>query len=748
MFFMRFRKELVWIIGIVLAGGLFFYQTILFGRLPVPSDSLVGLYHPWRDALADQYPRGMPFKNFLITDPIRQQIPWRKIVIDQWKKGKIPLWNPFSFSGSPLAANIQAGAFYPLNIFFFALPFPAAWTLIILFQPVLAGVFLYVYLRHRHMSQQASFLGAVTWSFSGFSIAWLTWGTIVHAALWLPVMLLSLDKLIFEKARTRWFFALVCAVSFALFAGHMQVAFYVILAAALYAVWQLQLLSEGARRRTAVRTLLCAGAAVLIITSIQWVPLVRLVFSSGRLSELENWTRAGWFMPWQHLVQFLAPDFFGNPTTLNYWGEWNYGEFVGYVGIVPLLFAALAFTKKDRESAFWKIVLLGSLVFLLPNPVAKLPYKFYVPFISALQPTRLMVLVSFSLAVLAAFGLDRFLKFPKKSVVAVVLVFFFLIGGLWAYTSFSENVNLAVAKRNLILPTLMLVGGSVLTLLWRSYPLKRFSAVLLICIVGLMYIDLLRFGWKFTPFTDTKYFFPKTAVIDFLQNQKKPFRVASTDERILPPNVSAYFGIESIEGYDPIIFKRYEEFVAASERGKPDTTPPYGFNRIVTPHSLDSPLVPLFNARYILSLADLHKTYLKKVFQEGETRIYEDARALSRVYFVEEVRQEKSGKDVLNRMFNPMFDPRKTALVEQPVPVLAVPLSSSEAIEIDQYTDGNMTLSVQAENMRFMVISNISYPGWQANLDGKAVDIYRANYLFWGVVVPPGRHVITLQVGY
>ena len=100
----------------------FFYKTIIYGLLPVPSDTLVGLYHPYRDAyLEDGFTRGVPFKNFLITDPIRQQIPWRKIAIDSWKEGKIPSWNPFNFSGMSLAGNIQAGVFYPFNILFFIL---------------------------------------------------------------------------------------------------------------------------------------------------------------------------------------------------------------------------------------------------------------------------------------------------------------------------------------------------------------------------------------------------------------------------------------------------------------------------------------------------------------------------------------------------------------------------------------------------------------------------------------------------
>ena len=79
----------------------------------------------------------------------------------------------------------------------------------------------------------------------------------------------------------------------------------------------------------------------VLITAIQWLPMITLVFESGRIFEAENWAREGWFIPWQNLAQFVAPDFFGNPATLNYWGVWNYGEFIGYIGAIPLLFGLL-----------------------------------------------------------------------------------------------------------------------------------------------------------------------------------------------------------------------------------------------------------------------------------------------------------------------------------------------------------------------------------------------------------------------
>ena len=221
--------------------------------------------------------------------------------------------------------------------------------------------------------------------------------------------------------------------------------------------------------------------------------------------------------------------------------------------------------------------------------------------------------------------------------------------------------------------------------------------------------------------------------------------MASTDARLLPPNVSAYFGIESIEGYDPIILRDYEQFIAASERGKPDVTPPYGFNRIITPHNIDSPLFALLGARFILSLEELEQPYLRKVFLEGETRIYEDSRAAPRAHLVEEVHFERGREKILEKLFDSSFEQAKAAVVEKPLSILSVPLTSAEYVLVKEYSEGEFTFEVQALNSRFLVISNIFYPGWYAQIDGNAVEIYRTNYVFQGIVVPSGKHSVVLR---
>jgi len=746
----RFFSWGVFFSYVVLVGA-FFYQTIFYGKLPVPTDTLVGLYHPWRDTYAASYPRGIPFRNFLVTDPVRQQIPWRKIGIDSWKQGLLPSENPYSFMGTPLDANIQAAPFYPLNFLFFVLDFPIAWTVLIILQPLLAGICMYVYLRRLQLSIQSAILGTISWAFGGFAISWMTWGTIVHTALWLPLMLLAVDELTAVKKNTlhymRWSVCLLFGIVMSVLAGHIQVAAYTLVLCLMYFAYKVNVNFLW----KPIGWALVVGGVAVLITAVQWIPLLGFIAESGRVASLGAWKNAGWFLPWQHTIQFVAPDFFGNPATLNYWGEWNYGEFIGYIGVIPFIFALSAFFLTGVPR-FFSVVLGISYLLMTSNPISRLPYMFQVPILGVLQPTRLMVLLDFSLAVLVAFGFERYIKGKVKALYISTIMYGVVLMLLWAVVLwgrvfFQDSMLLThfiVAKRNLVVPTMIFVGF----LVWRigvSFIHKNYvKRIVFGILIAMCIFDLFRFGWKYTPFTHITYFFPKTSIIDFLQNQQKPFRIMSLDDRIMPPNVSAYYGIESIEGYDPIAPMMYENFLAASERGTADFKKLSGFNRIYTAHNVDSVLLPYTNVKYVLALADVHRPFLKEVMREGETRLYEYTNSLPRVYLSDRTQRVSTPDDALGELFSPISI--RNGITDGSKHIIYTPLSSDEVAHIRAYSSNSMRIITTATSQRLLIVLNRYDRRWTAIMDKVTnIPIGRANYLFMGIVVPPGTHDIILS---
>jgi len=717
---------------------IFFWQFIFKGLIPIPADTIVGLYNPYRDFYANKYPRGVPFKNFLITDPVRQQYPWKNLVIGLEKSSKLPLWNPYSFSGTPLLANFQSGAFYPLNLLFFVFPSGIAWGIYISSETFLMSLFMFLFLRNLKLSSFSSTLGAIVFSISGYSVSWLEWGNILHTLLWLPLILLSIDKIL-ESKKVRWPLVFLGSLIFSFLAGHTQIFFYVFGLSFLYAGFRLLRVKDKSKAALLIFLIF----SFCLLTFYQWGPALRFIAESARSLDQSNWQIAGWFIPWQNLVQFFVPDFFGNPATLNYWGIFNYGEFVGYVGIIPLILATYGlFFKRDKNVLFFGSILFLSLIFSLPTVIAKIPFILKIPFLSTAQPTRLISIIDFSLSVLAAFGLDALQK--EKRGIYKILVFFgliFLI--LWGYVlkfNFGWEIvtELNISKSNLILPSILFITSVAIFSLNKIKRFKFFNYF----IIAVVLFDLLRFGWKFTPFTSSNYLYPKTNSLSFLEDQPGQFRIMTTDSRIFTPNFSVVYRIQSIEGYDPLYLKRYGELVAASERKNPDINPPFGFNRIITPHNFDSEIMDLMNVRYILSLSDLNSPKLKKVYQEGETRIYENEKVIPRTFFVKRTVEAKGENDSIKKMFQIKQDFKNTAVVEG---FLSKGYAQGNS-QIIKYNEGKILISTQNNGEGFLVLTDSFYPTWRAKIDGKETKIYLSDFNFRGIVVPAGNHNIEFYI--
>jgi hypothetical protein len=716
----------------------FFYPVLLKGLLPVPADTIVGMYSPYRDFFASSYPNGIPFKNFLLTDPVRQQFPWRELAVSVFKNFEFPIWNPYSFCGTPLLANFQTAAFNIFNIFLFILPFKTGWSINIILQIFLSSLFLFIYLKNLKLSTEASLFGAIAFSFSGFSIAWLEWGTIVQTALWLPLVLFLTDKLFEEKKRITYLIGLVLSLSFSLFSGHPQIFFYVVMFFTAYFLCRFLLI----RKKRFILDFFLIIVFFLIITAVQWIPSYDFLMLSARSVDL-NWHTEGWFIPWQNLVQFIVPDFFGNPATLNYWGIWNYGEFIGYVGILPFIFAIFClFYRKDKKTLFFGTVFFLSLLFSFPTFLAKLPYLLNIPIITGFQPTRLIFITDFCLAVLAAMGIDYF-YLKKKNIFYPTLFIGLILILLWFVVNpgFLNQItlaNLLISRNNLYLPTILfIISAAVLFINF----IKRKKELFYTLIIVVLILDLFRFGWKFLPFSQAAYLYPETKSIKFLKEQKQPFRIMSTDSRILPPNFSVFYKLQTIDGYDSLYLLRYGELMAAMGREKPDISSPFGFNRIIQPQNYKSSLINLLNVKYILSFENLSAKNLTKVFEEGTVKIYENTDAYERMFFVGRTVSVKDKKSAIDQIFYQNYALNEGAIIEFPDNRLSRTWSVGKVKGIN-YTENKIIAETENNGEGFLILTDSFYPSWHVKIDNKESKIYRTYYNFRGIIVPAGKHTI------
>ncbi|MCL4397660.1 YfhO family protein [Patescibacteria group bacterium] len=732
--FLKFWPVLVFLVYIFAV-----YRPFIFGgRLPIPADTIVGLYYPWRDAFSDQYPNGIPFKNSLITDAVRQEYPWRQLAIEQLKQGHLPLWNPYSFSGYPLMANLQSAPFYSLNFVYWLADFPTTWSIQVILQTILGGLFMAIFLRNLKLSPSSAVLGTIAWVGCGFFISWLETNMVVQSVIWLPLILYCLDRL--NSPDRKWWLVPVFIFSIVstILAGHLQTIFYVMIVAGLYAFYR-------AMEKHNLRSLIPTGISILLallITSPVLIPAFQFIQLSGRSLDQAVWNKPDWFLPWQNLIQFIAPDFFGNPATLNYFGVWNYGEFVGYIGLVALFFGLSAIFTKRKEVRFFQLILVAGLILILPTPIAEIPYRFNWPFIASSQPSRLIVIISFTLSVAAAFGLDWWQKENKGRHQAIVSVLFGMVISVLWLIAFKNH--LSISLRNLVLPTAILATIILATAsVFFSSKLKRAA------VAGLLLLacfDSAKFAIKFLPFTPAQWLFPKTKIISYLSQQTKTgvFRVTSMEDQIFPDNYSDSYKIQTASGYDPLYLQRYAELMIAINRGQPDINPPFGYNRSITPRSYDKPLYSLLNVKYLLTPFELFQPDLRKVMQEGETRLYEVTDALPRAFFVERVRKTNNKQETITAMFASDFNPAKAAAVED---TDKIPDNWSEGTaDIRSYQPNEVVIETNNKKDGFLVLTDSYYPTWKAAVDGVPAKIYLTDYAFRGIIVPGGEHKVRFSL--
>jgi uncharacterized membrane protein YfhO len=640
---------------------------------------------------------------------------------------------------------------------------------------------MYLYLLNIGISPPARIIGALSFAFSGFMMTKLEWSTGGQAGMWLPLLLLLIDKIIKNPSFLKVFFgSLVLAIIN--LAGHFQVPVYVLGFCFIYSFFRIINLKDKKNLKTKVLFLLLILVFGIGIAACQLLPSFELYKFSIRESEgyIKDYNFG--LLPFRHLFTFLAPDFYGHPATMNYWGFWNYHEMAGYFGLIPLIFAlGAAFLRRDRQTTFFLVFSLVVLSFILPTPWAKIPYIFSLPAIGTSAATRLFFLFGFLVSTLAALGADGIfrnwqkikIKFLKQ-IGFVLLIFLgitigvlislliykkalFFEGSEIVFSQFiTQQKNQAVVSlRNLILPWGLLLSFSFLLALGF---LKKESKIIFCFFWGgvifLTAFDLFRFGWKYNPFVKKDFLFPSTPVMEYLQKQEKPFRVLFED-RIVPSNMWIPYRLESPVGYDPIYPQRTAEFLMFINGG--NFKNPTG--RYADIKRFDSPLVDLINTKYILALKydesghispqgkrllKFQLPKLKLVFEDKSVQILENTAVLPRAFIVYDHKVETDQGKILEALLEPEFDLRKKIVLEEPIPQ-ALKEGQVNQVTYNQKINGESEVSINHSGDGLLFVSDSYYLGWEAFVDGRQTKIYRANYNFRAVIVPAGEHQVVFK---
>ncbi|MDD5382530.1 MAG: YfhO family protein, partial [Candidatus Margulisbacteria bacterium] len=708
----------------------------------------ISLFWFWREAFQGYL--------FCFSDLTFYFYPYRFVMAEVVKAGHIPLWNPHISMGFPFLAVLQPGVFYPFSLLYYVFPFDRAFSWFLILHFPLAAFFMYLFCRELKISTFASFGSGLVYAFSGYTLSVLHMPTTLSSIIWLPLVFLFYRRALRDSRYTLLVtnVALTGIFLACMFLGGEPTILYGTgwlligyLVASRFGRWRE--VGKG------ISILLLSGITAILISAVQLFPFVELLMHSARAGGI-SFREASYFsfQP-RKLIGFIFPYFF-HVTALP-WVERDWTKFP-YLGMVPAYLSLFAlFLHKDRR-IFWLGAGIVLVLFILigsysPIPVYFLLYKFIPGFNLFRYPIKFTFILVFIVSLLCGLGSDLLWEETPRMKRTIMVLFALLVPLFcvfaWGYLNqqavftvlrplFSEEISLGwekyvraisvprdIANFGIILLFLLAINLWLIASCYRKVRKEYFTAGL----AFLVFLDLFtaNIGANFSIKEDD--YKVGSENITLLKKDRSVFRYFASPEIYkrshqetgsefynykkalisirdrLTSNQNMLYGLADIDGYESIRGAEQDRVI----------------NRIYTLDSLRGiSILDLLNVKYLIAPGEFFQpgyelvSRRREMIKRGEIYLYRNRNVLPRAFLAPKAKIMKDRQKILDHIFSPQFKPREEIILEEDVPGAG----------------------------GYWFVSEWFYPGWKAYVDGREARIYRANYMFRAVPLPPGKHEV------
>jgi hypothetical protein len=706
----------------------------------------------------------------------RYQLPLRALVAEAYGEGQIPLWNPYLWLGTPLAANPAAQAFYPLALPFLGMDDVTAVNLTVLLHLYLGGFFTYLLARDRVGSGVPALVAAVGFSLGGIALSYLVSPIYLCSLAWLPAVFLCFRRALSGRPLRHGVLA-GASLALMVLAGDVQLPVIAGLVLVLLGIAAVGLAPPGARLATGGRALAALAVAAgvgAVLAAVQLLPTLELAGLSERAGGLEASARQSFSFHPARLSTLAVPYLFGLPLPENsYWG-FHLGDgprfwfFSIYPGALLLVLALGALRRSDP----WSLGLAAALVTLTCLAFGR-HGPFYEPAAQAIPgldqfryPEKFLAPLAVIVPVLGAEGLSRLSRGEARARILVMTLVLALGGGvLWALQShleeaFSEffpvpflidaaSARIAGDARNLLVFAL----GAALTLVgaWRGLWGPRAAVVALAAFAS---ADLAVAGARLVWTEPAEHLREAPAVTSRLTRERTgvpprllrlpalnevPLHQTSEDWRDawaylragLAPNQNVRWKIAALQGYGagcPV--EVVPVFGAFEDREAPALARILATPWVIAPQG-DSPPWPQIGILRIpdaLPRARLAGAELGRATLRRARGLVLGKRDFGRRALVE------AGDALLGG--EPLGQSEAQALAQE------LPPEGAGTARITHFRPQEVILEVDAARPSLLVLAEAFFPGWRATVGSSEVPIFRADLLGRAVAVPKGRQVV------
>jgi hypothetical protein len=698
----------------------------------------------------------------------------RRFGFGELRLGNFPLWNPYLFCGIPFFGLFQDALLYPFSLPFRYLPLALAINWSIVFHVLLLGFFMYLWAGYRGGSPSGSLLAAVLVMFGGATYLHIFGGhlNLILAMPWTALILLVMEgggagaARGMPSSRTGGGSALLwggigaVAVCLQTFAGHPQTVFVTAIAAFLYVVCRVAGDVRQWRRLPFFAAVYAAGA---LLGAVQLAAGVAANQDSIRGSGVYYKFAAMFSFPPENFLTTIVPGFFGDFSSLPYWGRcylWEMNLFLGVTGIV-LLAAGIGRSLKKRQATYPAVTAM--LIVLALGRHTPLFHWLYanVPGFDLFRGSSKFMLPAFLFMIMmAACGYDRIgqeregrnrLAAACLGVSLLLLLGGILLwrqgagdsaGGLWC--GFLKYID---GTRESFVPSAFFQQGDFVSGAARLSMNGLLTAAVLFLAVGLLvgisrktrYArhalllmaagELVMFARHYQPTFDINRCFPADImpVIDSLKPGERILQIGGH-------NAGMTWHAGDLWGNHPGIRRRYAELMAAAQGYDPGEASQYLTFRKM------SPVFSMLRCRAVITDGP-----------DGKRQAGWLPSPLPRAFLVGACRVMPGRDEILRHVTSPDFNPLAEVVLEsEPVPrpsALPDGVSAGEVTVLNTTTD-SIDLAVNTPRPAILVVTDTFSRGWEAEpLETTAAQEYvimPANYALRAIPLREGRHKIRL----
>lgn len=684
--------------------------------------------------------------------------PLKSLLTTSLRSGKLPLWSDQLGAGFPIIGEGEIQLFSPTTLLFIFLPLPLAFQITVISSFLLIGLGVYFLGQTLKIGQTSSLFAALAFMLSAPFVLGLEHLSIITTAVGLPWAWLvtfrwaekfGQKKLTFVPEGL--FLAIILVWQF--FQAAPQITFLTIFSSSwlfLAMIWPKpqspnQILNSHQLNQVSKPIIYLALAVLLgaTIAAIQILPSWEMRQHSNRAEPYQLEQMGQFSLSSKRLVNLIIPFALSNPSHPPAYFSFGEGPLLwetnGYAGLLTFFMGIIGLIVcRDRKGKVLAWLLLVSLLLAFgPHTPAKIVLRLF-PFSAFRVPGRFLIIVDLSLALLAAFFLDQKLLPTIKKVASPKI--FLLIGPLLILTQ-SADLFYYGASYNASVRAEKIFKDPFTAQVIKKED-ERYYSLAGWYVYNTIYLQ--EKGWRgrgeaYVPFHSTLF-----------------------------PNINLMYQVPGISSYAGMKVKRSDYFDAILQGYFQINTDE--LRALVKPRSLEA-IMSIGATRYLISPFRLNLPYpavaeTAEPYPHLSLFVYRLPYPKPRAWFtnlVKTISSESHLQQILTAgVLGQPEKLRNLTYVEKPLDQIFASIQNSTdtscpngqekqshrqegqtgsiPANILKSTDQELTLQVKTPRCGLLVLADTYYPGWEARINGQPAPIYRANYNFRAVAVPPGDH--------